>query len=112
MVDFNKIREERRRQAEEIKKNSPATIIRQQKPDYLMRINHLIEYHLGVMTEWETNFVYNTKEFIINVPEVKTRPEILEHILTEKVKSKIAELEAQFCTAVCHGLMKANIPHV
>lgn len=110
MVDFAKLREDNRRRIE-AEKNKP-TVITPKKPNYLMRINHLIEYHLGEMTGWEEQFCYSNKEFMVNTKAVKEdKPEDLEHILTEKVKSKIAELENSFCTSVCHGLMKANIPH-
>jgi hypothetical protein len=112
MIDFEKIREENKKKAEAAIASAPATIIRQEKPDYLRRLNHLIEYHLGVMTEWEANFAYSTKEFMINTDAVKNgKPEMLEHILTEKVKNKIAELEASFCNQMCHALMAAGVPH-
>ena len=89
MVDFNKIRMESKARALDAA-NKIATAPK--KASYLDRINNLIKNHLGNMTEWEANFCYSNKNFMVAVPDKENLP----HILTEKVKSKIAELEALY----------------
>lgn len=92
MVDFNKIREENKRKAEQQIKETPATIIRPAVNTDLVTLRHLKDYHLGNLTEWEANFVQNNFNYLINNPDSR---------VSAKVKAKIGDIVAELCGSDC-----------
>jgi hypothetical protein len=103
MVDFAKIRADRQKEAEVQALRLKAEAINKGViPTWLDRINHLIEYHLTELDNWQEGFVYSVKEWLVRSPD--SRP-------SEKQQNKIKEIEDQYCGQVCHALQKAGIPH-
>jgi len=109
-IDFAKIREQNR-----LKANQPLqTKIKEKEPDWLDRINHLINHHLSELNSWEEEFVYNQKTYLIQCrsdAECKNRKVDFERVLSQRVKTRIEEIEKVLCTSICHALNKAKISH-
>lgn len=97
MVDFAKIKAEMAAKALKLKAEAPAvpTIVKPRK-NWLERIDNLLLEHRGVLTEWETNFLYSTKAFIVGTDlYVNNDLDRLSDVLTDKVRWKIKEIESQ-----------------
>jgi leucyl aminopeptidase (aminopeptidase T) len=114
MVDFAKIREENAKRAREAAAN-PVPVAKK-APDWLSRISHLLEHHLAELTDWEEDFLYSNKAYLVLIAERRSSntwdsSDAGDRLLSAKVKAHIAKMEDKYCTSVCHALNKANIPH-
>ena len=112
MVDFAaKLAEQKAKNASLINKEKETGKLFEKKKTWLDRVNHLIEFHLSEMTEWEVNFCYSQKGFLHEVLLEKSKENVtvdLGFILSGRSKNKIEELEKQYCGQMCHALKEAK----
>jgi hypothetical protein len=103
VVDFARIREERKKQIEvDSLKAQAQAVDNKLSPSWKMRVQHLIEYHLTSMNDWQEGFVYSVRSWLSDDSKIPS----------EKQRIKIKEMEDEFCTQFCHQMMKNGIPHV
>jgi hypothetical protein len=103
VVDFARIREERKKQIEvDSLKAQAQAVDNKLSPSWKMRVQHLIEYHLTSMNDWQEGFVYSVRSWLSDDSKIPS----------EKQQAKIKEMEDEFCTQFCHQMMKNGIPHV
>lgn len=107
MVDFNKIREERKAQMEQ-EKNKPAAPKRASWP---VRVSHIIQYHLGELTTWEENFIYSQRSYVSEVQSASQDPENIDWdiVVSPKVQNKLEEIEDEYCSSICHAIRKSGV---
>jgi hypothetical protein len=112
MVDFAKLKADNKARLAGLA--TATTVIKKAAPTYLDRINHLIAYHLGELTEWEANFCYSNKQYLSEFKLNREREDNVvdfEIAITPKVKAKIKELEDTYCGSMCHALNNAGVNH-
>lgn len=84
-IDFAALRERSKVNAV---KTAAHLQIQKLEPTWIERVTNLIDENLGELTEWEANFCYAQKQYLI--ANGKDAP------LTERVRDKIVELEAMY----------------
>lgn len=95
MVDFAKLKAEAHARME-ANKNKPIP------PSERARLQHLLNFHLQEMTEWEANFCYSNVTWLTNHTG---------RYMSDKSAAKLAEIEAQYCGQICHELNRNGIGH-
>ena len=85
-----------------LKKRTAEHLALPQKPPERSRVNHLIDYHLAEMNDWEETFIYSCKEWLAKAPK---------NYLSVKQLAKITEMEDSYCGQMCHALNVAGVKH-
>jgi len=97
MVDFFKaLRDKRAIAMAKIKEEAGPTVIKPPQKDWFTRINKVLSDHPGELTEWETNFLYDIKTYIVGtIPYKSGNLDQLDLVLSSQVKNKITEIELE-----------------